>query len=127
MAMVNDGEVWDVGERAVQDLIDNAIMPISFKNRRHQKNHLNANAGSNCIYGPHLAGNFVFITGAQTTLGFSERVVILNDAFSSVPRTIFEPSRRMAPLPQSSLTEYMRSYRHSHRHHQPGWQAAKPF
>jgi hypothetical protein len=79
--MVNDGEVRDNGKRAVQDLIDNAIMPISFKNRRHQKHHLNAKAGSNRLYVPHLARDFVFIAGAQTTLGFSERIFISNDAF----------------------------------------------
>ena len=79
IAVVDDGDIRDKSERAAEDLIDDAVVPICFIDGRDDEYDLDAMTGSNSVYGPHLVGNFTFIAGAQTTLGFSERVFILND------------------------------------------------
>jgi hypothetical protein len=81
-AVVDDGDIRDESERAAEDLIDNTIMPIRFIDGRDDEYDLDAVAGSNRVYSPHLARNFTFIAGAQGTVGFSERVFILNDEWS---------------------------------------------
>ena len=100
IAVVDDGDIGGKSKRAAEDLIDDAIVPICFIDRWHDEHCFDAVAGSDGPYGPHLAGNFKFVAGAQATFGFSERVFILNDeCFIRLPecRTIRTNGSTLAP------------------------------
>src|SRR5215813_7442658 len=77
--MIDDGYIWGKRERAVEDPIDDAVVPIRFVDGRHEEYNLDAVAGADGVDGAHLSRDRVLVARAQSAVRFLERVFILNE------------------------------------------------
>src|SRR5262245_40229402 len=77
--MIDDRDVWDKCERAVQNSIDDAVMSIGLIDRGHDEDDLDAVAAADGIDGPHLVGNLLLVTCPQRSVSLLQCILVLNE------------------------------------------------
>src|SRR6185369_660390 len=77
--MIDDRHVRDECERAVKNLIDDAVMPIRLIDRGHDENDLDAVAAADGVDGLHLMSNLLLVTRPQRPFGLLQCILVLNE------------------------------------------------